>query len=128
MLEIGKTFLRTSHLSKAAVEPSQAQGSVKWLQKAFSIIELSDNTETPGLAELRVGPSPPSRVVCMVLTKVSTALNPEKSRCSIIGHIACFIRSSHFIYSTSIFPDFYQRLGQPGSCRGVSERIDFLSQ
>ncbi|KAH8101409.1 hypothetical protein BXZ70DRAFT_1007244 [Cristinia sonorae] len=52
LLEIGKTFLRNSRVNSAAVEPTRAQDSVKWLQKSFSIIEL-DNADIPGSVELK---------------------------------------------------------------------------
>ena len=56
LLEIGKTFLRTSHANNAVIEPSRAEDSVKWLQKAFAIIEVCDSADTPGFMELKAWP------------------------------------------------------------------------
>lgn len=54
LLEIGKRFLKSSRTGNAVTEPSQAQASVKWLQKALSVIELTSSAESAGLAELKV--------------------------------------------------------------------------
>lgn len=54
LLEIGKNIIRASRISDAAVEPARAQDSVKWLQKAFTLIEHAENKETPGYMELKV--------------------------------------------------------------------------
>lgn len=52
LFDTGRSFLRTA--SKTAADPSRAPDAVKWLRRAFSIMELSESPETPGFAELRV--------------------------------------------------------------------------
>ncbi|TCD65068.1 hypothetical protein EIP91_003270 [Steccherinum ochraceum] len=53
LFETGRSFLRTSGASKSAAEPPRAPDAVKWLQRAFSIIEMSESPETPGFVELK---------------------------------------------------------------------------
>ncbi|KAL4254899.1 Sporulation-specific protein 22/ZIP4 [Abortiporus biennis] len=50
LLEIGKSSLRQQ---PDITDTVQAENSVRWMQKAFSIIEKMDSSEVPGLPELK---------------------------------------------------------------------------
>ena len=57
LLEIGKSFLKTLREgphSPDGVQQHPSQYAVKWMQKAFTIIELSDDSTVAGLGELKV--------------------------------------------------------------------------
>ncbi|KAG0701956.1 meiosis protein SPO22/ZIP4 like-domain-containing protein [Suillus ampliporus] len=54
LLDIGKSLLRSCYQdSKSAPEESKAQDAIRWMQKAFSVIEPMDCTTHTELAELK---------------------------------------------------------------------------
>ncbi|EGN94196.1 hypothetical protein SERLA73DRAFT_115156 [Serpula lacrymans var. lacrymans S7.3] len=56
LLEIGKSFLRNSYQSSTGVRDIavKALDAVRWMQKAFSVVEPMDSSATAGIAELKV--------------------------------------------------------------------------
>ena len=55
LLEIGRSILKTVQDGPGdAVQPPPGEGAVKWMQKAFSIIELADDASTAGMGDLKV--------------------------------------------------------------------------
>ena len=59
ILEIGRSILkvsaRTSKEDTSGVTDAKtAQDAVKWIQKAFALIEKMEDTASPGMAELKV--------------------------------------------------------------------------
>jgi hypothetical protein len=55
LLDIGKSRLRSCYEdSKSAPDESKAQDAIRWMQKAFSVIEPLDCTTNIELAELKV--------------------------------------------------------------------------
>ncbi|THH10579.1 hypothetical protein EW145_g1240 [Phellinidium pouzarii] len=60
MLEIGKSILKASSRGSgdgaaALADSRRAQDAVRWIQKAFTLVEKMEDTETPGMAELKRG-------------------------------------------------------------------------
>ncbi|GJE98003.1 SPO22 domain-containing protein [Phanerochaete sordida] len=54
LLEIGRSILKTVREGHGdAVQLPPGEGAVKWMQKAFSIIELSDDASTAGMGDLK---------------------------------------------------------------------------
>ncbi|KAH7906954.1 meiosis protein SPO22/ZIP4 like-domain-containing protein [Hygrophoropsis aurantiaca] len=54
LLDIGKSLLRECYQNGAAsMEGSNANNALRWMQKAFSVIEPLDCAESPGLPELK---------------------------------------------------------------------------
>ncbi|KAG1809768.1 uncharacterized protein HD556DRAFT_1223242, partial [Suillus plorans] len=57
LLDIGKSLLRSCYQdNKLTPEESKANEAIRWMQKAFSVIEPLDCTANAGLAELKIGP------------------------------------------------------------------------
>jgi hypothetical protein len=55
LLEIGKSILRgSSGEANSSGDSVKAQDAVRWMQKAYNMIEQLDNSVTPGMAELKV--------------------------------------------------------------------------
>jgi len=55
LLDIGKSILRSCYDdSGSAPEESKAQDAIRWMQKAFSVIEPLDCSTNAELAELKV--------------------------------------------------------------------------
>ena len=54
LLEIGKSLLRSPTEKRPSVEPGRAQDSVKWIQRAFSLMESVESAETLEITELKV--------------------------------------------------------------------------
>lgn len=55
LLEIGKSILRgNSGEASGSGDGVKAQDAVRWMQKAYNVIEQLDNIVTPGMAELKV--------------------------------------------------------------------------
>lgn len=57
LLDIGKSILRAcTHSGKPLAEGNKAHDALRWLRKAFQIIEPLDCLATPELLELKVRP------------------------------------------------------------------------
>ncbi|KIK46084.1 hypothetical protein CY34DRAFT_22194 [Suillus luteus UH-Slu-Lm8-n1] len=57
LLDIGKSLLRSCYQdSKSASEETKANEAIRWMQKAFSVIEPLDCATNLELAELKIGP------------------------------------------------------------------------
>ena len=55
LLEIGKSILRgNSGEASGSGDSVKAQDAVRWMQKAYNMIDQLDSTATPGMAELKV--------------------------------------------------------------------------
>ena len=55
LLDIGRSVLKTVREAPLGTgQPHAGQAAVKWLQKAFSFVELSDETTTTGMKDLKV--------------------------------------------------------------------------
>jgi hypothetical protein len=55
LLEIGKSILRgNSGEASGSGDSVKAQDAVRWMQKAYNMIDQLDSTATPGMAELKL--------------------------------------------------------------------------
>ena len=58
-MEIGKSILKlsshaTNDTTAGVVEAKRALDAVKWIQKAFALVDKMEDEETSGIAELKV--------------------------------------------------------------------------
>jgi len=58
-MDIGKSILKacsrvSADGSTAPADAKRAQDAVQWIQKAFGLVDKMEETETPGLKELKV--------------------------------------------------------------------------
>lgn len=65
ILEIGKGIMkstsRTSERDASGItDAKRAVDAVKWIQKAFALVEKMEDTATPGIPDLKVKAVPPS--------------------------------------------------------------------
>lgn len=60
ILEIGKAILKAARVSTdadaepGASDPKRAHDAVKWIKKAFALVEKMEDAATAGLADLKV--------------------------------------------------------------------------
>lgn len=79
LLEIGKYILKSVREAPPNPDGSPQPNAVKWMQKAFTVIDLSEDTTGPGIRDLKVSSHPSSRID-RCLTDILIALYPKRSR------------------------------------------------
>lgn len=79
LLEIGKSILKSVGDAPPNPDGAPQLNAVKWMQKAFTVIDLSDDTTAPGIRDLKVLSHPSSRID-RCLTNILIALYSKGSR------------------------------------------------